>query len=401
MSRSHLLQISSLIAILVAGQACAVDAVSDTASTASPEQWNPANDPSRVDADFNYKLDQLPRAGAAERTPHAGHWWPTSEDSINARWDGPGSASAAEKFGRAFGKTGVELAVSQDAGIRGQTRLRECRSQFECWWGGDGSVCAIPRGARSGRCVPEWWGICHGWAHQAIREPAAKRPVTKNGVTFYPADIDALMSLVYSRGLPTKFLSQRCNKNGRGLATDASGRLADSECRDMNPGSFHVVLTNLLGVRKQGFVLDVNYDEQVWNHPARDFSVERLEEVDQRRAMSLLGQRGSQYRFNPNAKRFYYVGTKLRIVVGAPPSRTTPNPDQYTKELRLEYVLETDADAKVLGGEWVGRSQTFHPDFAWWATGNPTGKSTARPNGIANGLITYEEVKSLLDAAGG
>ena len=37
-------------------------------------------------------------------------------------------------------------------------------------------------------------------------------PVVRNGVTFYPGDLEGILSLVYSRNLPTKFLSSRCDK---------------------------------------------------------------------------------------------------------------------------------------------------------------------------------------------
>ncbi len=360
-----------------------------------PERWNAANDPSRVDSSFVYQAGSLPVTGASEVVPYPGDYWATYLDSINYRWNGSGSLSPAEKFGRAFGKQGVDIAVSNDTGIRGQTALRTCRSNWDCSRSNDGSVCAVPRGASSGRCIPTWWGICHGWAPSVIEEPAPQKPVTKNGVTFYASDLQALMSLVYSRGLPVKFLSERCNTGAR---TDARGRVVDGECRDMNPGTFHVTIANMLGLRAKSVVEDRMIDAEVWNQPIRDYRVTnatqgKLREVSMSQALSLLGLRNqSSYPYNTSAKRFFYVTMELRYIAEADPSRTVPNPDSYTKTEAYQYILEADAQGNIMGGEWVGQSRTRHPDFMWWPTGKPTGR-------LANGLITYPEVKALNDLA--
>src|SRR5262249_20058923 len=98
----------------------------------SEERWNDANNPARVDDTFVYEVDALPLSGAAPRLPISGDYWATSEDSINRRWDGEDSMSPAEKFEKAFGKSGVELAVSNDTGIRGQSGRAACSAQSEC-----------------------------------------------------------------------------------------------------------------------------------------------------------------------------------------------------------------------------------------------------------------------------
>jgi hypothetical protein len=71
-----------------------------------------------------------------------------------------------------------------------------------------------------GLSVPTWWGICHGWAPYAVTEPQAKQAVERTApdgtkITFYPGDIEALMSLVYTN-VDSKFVSQRCNRAPEG-----------------------------------------------------------------------------------------------------------------------------------------------------------------------------------------
>jgi hypothetical protein len=262
------------------------------------EAWNRANNPAYVDNSFVYEVDKLPLEGHTPSHPIAGDYWATQRDSINHRWDGETSQSPAEKFAQAFNKPGFDKVVTDNWGIYGHGR-KACNETTECSDLDDGSSCVKPRGAtgdKAGRCIPGWWGICHGWAPYAFSEKPPVKEVVHNGVTFYPGDITALGSLVYSENLPTKFLSSRCNKKGSSLGLDNTGRIRDeaSECRDMNPGTFHIVASNFLGLRKVGWVEDRTYDDQVWNQPVYGFKVTnaeggKLKEISKGEAISLLG----------------------------------------------------------------------------------------------------------------
>lgn len=248
----------------------------------SAERWNNANNPNKMDSTFIYEADKLPVEGKAKNPPIPADYWATYQDSINVRWDGENSLSAAEKYEKAFNRPGTALAVSQNYGIRAQTSRKECTQESDCSDQKDGSSCSIARGETKGRCIPTWWGICHGWAPFAFSEAAPLKPVVRGDVTFYPADLEGLGSLVYSVGLPTKFLSERCNKEGTGdrspVTRDANGRVTDSECRDMNPGAFHVVATNMLGIRQTSFVEDRTWDSQVWNQPVFGYKITNLKD---------------------------------------------------------------------------------------------------------------------------
>jgi hypothetical protein len=256
------------------------------------ERWDAKNNPATVDNTFVYEVDKLPTAGSTKTAPVPADYWATYKDSLNVRWDGAESQSPAEKWEQAFAKPGLAKRVSELYGIRKHTSRKECTQTTECADLKDGSECAIPRGETKGRCIPTWWGVCHGWAPYAFSEPAPKKAVVKNGVTFYPGDLEGLMSLAYGERLPTKFLSTRCNT--KDAATDASGRVIAGECRDMNPGSFHVVASNMLGLRQQSFVYDRTWDAEVWNQPVRSFAITNLKdgkltEVTKAEAIKLAG----------------------------------------------------------------------------------------------------------------
>jgi hypothetical protein len=256
------------------------------------ERWDAKNDPATVDGTFIYEVDRLPLTGSTKAAPIPADYWATYKDSVNVRWDGEASLSPAEKWEKAFNKPGLAKRVSELYGIRKQTSRKECSQTSECADLKDGSECAIARGETKGRCIPTWWGVCHGWAPYAFSEPAAKKAVVRGDVTFYPGDLEGLMSLAYGERLPTKFLSTRCNT--KDSATDASGRVIAGECRDMNPGSFHVVAANMLGLRQQGFVYDRTWDAEVWNQPVRGFAITNLKdgkltEVTKAEAIKLAG----------------------------------------------------------------------------------------------------------------
>src|SRR5262245_58194845 len=85
------------------------------------EAWGAQDRPELFNPALEYKIAALPRQGSAAVTPWAGSYWPVAEDSINVRWNGASSESAAKKYERAFGGTGVENAVSQYHGIDAQT----------------------------------------------------------------------------------------------------------------------------------------------------------------------------------------------------------------------------------------------------------------------------------------
>ncbi len=260
------------------------------------EAWNSANNPSYVDSTFILYAHQLPLEGTGQ-TPIPGDYWATAADNLNVKWDGSTSLSPAGKWGKAFNKPTTENNISLYHGVKSSTWRKACATDSDCSDQMDGSICAKSFDNAEKRCIPTWWGICHGWAPYALREPAARNPVTKTAsdgtqVTFYPGDLEGYMSLIYT-DVPTKFISSRCNKDMP--PTDAAGRLVNGECRDMNPGAWHVITTNLMGLRKQGFVLDQTYDDEVWNQPGWKFNITnktsdgKLEEISKSEAISLLG----------------------------------------------------------------------------------------------------------------
>jgi hypothetical protein len=218
---------------------------------------------------FQLHLRQLPTSGkAAKKTPWAGSYWPTYQDSINVRWAGATSQSAAKKYELAFGKTGVEDAVSAQRHRQPHRhpRARATPSAPPT----RARVCAKRVGRQRGHLQRDL--VRHLPRVGARGDPRGRAEAAGhyNGVEFKVNDLKALMSLAYTADLEVKFMSLRCDDAAS--AGDLTGKAA---CKDTNPGSFHVVVANLLGLQGRSFVEDRTYDYEVWNQPVRSYKVTR------------------------------------------------------------------------------------------------------------------------------
>ena len=237
--------------------------------------------------------------------------------------------------------------------------------------------------------------------------PEPQHEASHNGVVFKVNDIKALLALVFIRTL-TKGQSLRphLEENATGTAHDSYGRPTKGECRDTNAGTYHVLLTNYLGIQRQSLISDRTSDNQVWSQPVRGYRITKHHEVSIAEAKGLVGQSSlggedvggskretSLYQFNPSATRFFHMGISVNYI-GESDASTDGHlaeiVDEYTHSDHYEYVLELDADGTIIGGEWVSQSEEAHPDFLWL----PINHSDSS---VAGGRITYANVKLLLD----
>ncbi len=256
------------------------------------EAWGSADDPKLFNGSLEYSLAALPMTGQATNTPWAGNYWPVYQDSINHKWAGTTSEAPSTKYGRAFGVTGVEDGVSRYHGVDAQSTRTACTTDSQCN-AQIGESCAKREGQTNGRCIPTWWGICHAWTPAAILLPEPKHEVVYNGVTFKVQDIKALLTLVHDR-TESKFVSMRCESDAEapnGVEYDKYGRPTGSsiDCRNTNPGTYHVLLTNYLGKQGASFAEDRTFDDEVWNQPLRAYRITSQAEVSATEANKLIG----------------------------------------------------------------------------------------------------------------
>ncbi len=255
------------------------------------ESWGSSDSPALFNGSLEYSASALPMTGEAQNIPWAGNYWPVYEDSINHKWAGTSSDAPSTKYGKAFGVTGVEAGVSANHGIDSNGDRTACTTDSQCN-SSLGEACAKRDGQTSGRCIPTWWGICHAWSPAAILLPEPKHEVTMNGVLFKVQDIKALVTLAHD-STNTKFVSLRCDAldSANEITFDKYGRPngASANCKDTNPGTFHVLMTNYLGKQRASFVYDRTWDSEVWNQPLRGYRITEQAEVTALDANRLVG----------------------------------------------------------------------------------------------------------------
>ncbi|GMF45012.1 unnamed protein product [Phytophthora lilii] len=240
-------------------------------------------------------------------TPWNTRLWLTYEDSFNIQWD-EGQPSATEKYAKVFGldvKTFMDGVSSQSGVDSFFNASTVCTSDADC----DASFCGIRTNATSGYCIAPWYGFSHAWAPAALNEKEPRCPVTFNGVTFQPMDLEGLITAVYSAAnISTVFTGHRFN--GDDYSVDQYGRILDPTYRDLNPGFAHIAAANMLGRLNTPFIIDGNTDYPVWNIAVGRFEVYNQTAMTPAEAAQKFYAVDS-YPFNDAAKGIFHVLSRL------------------------------------------------------------------------------------------
>jgi hypothetical protein len=188
-------------------------------------------------------------------------------------------------------------------------------------------------------------------------------------ITFYPSDVKALQSMLYANASPpTRFVGARCKVGNP--EKSPGGRIVDPGCFDTNPATFHVAITNQLGIHHRSFVIDSTYDAEVWNfslesYAYRYFNPATLEPSNVLRYSILPIEkfRNDKLKSFRDPRAIYIVGVIMDVAhVNAISPNRGPQMENPTKTLRLYYDLELDEASNIIGGEWYANA---HPDFIW------------------------------------
>lgn len=240
--------------------------------------------------------------------------------------------------------------------------------------------------------VESWMGICNGWSPASfmLKRPRnlvkVKSADGKYDIGFFPTDIKALASSLWAKapaGEAVRFIGGRCDvKNPK---HDSSGRVADAECFDTNPGTWHLAVVNQIGVSKRSFVMDATFDAEVWNQPVYSYKYSYFNPNTLKNVSSLSAAKVSIADFNKD-KFKKYRSPKTKFVVGIAMdlsyvAETVPDHAKKdepgmdaTTEVTYLYDLELDALGNIIGGEWL---HNMHPDFLWTPAPNARAATAA------------------------
>jgi hypothetical protein len=325
------------------------------------------------------ELDSLKATSAQlKKGPWADSYWPLYKGQIGIRYGDPGFPDSKDwSVNRAY----VQSHSAMGLAASGHVDLLSPAEKYDFLVGDSGwtlTEFAWHEGQQYfqqyGR-VPTWMGICHGWSGashmmaKVFTKPVTVRSTNGIPITFYPSDIKALQSILWANASPaTRYIGSRC-KIGM-PQKDANGRVIEPACFDNNPASFHLVMTNQLGINKRSFIFDSDFDFEVWNFPLlsyryKYFNPQTLQPTtDYNRAIipvkNYTLDKFKAYR-TPGTE--YVIGIIMddTFVIEVTPSRG-PGTHTPTKTLRHYYDLELDAGFNIIGGEWYTNA---HPDFIW------------------------------------
>ena len=201
--------------------------------------------------------------------------------------------------------------------------------------------------------IEGWWGACHAWVPASMLELEPLESVVYNGVQFEVSDIKALLLLLYDEARQL-VVGERCTQQTP--ERDNQGRIIDPACRNTNAGTFHLLLTNFIGLLDRPLAEDRVSNREVWNQPISGYRVEKQLELSLSEALILLNlPEGSRHVYNERATRFLEVITAVDYVTESQPSRSPFESviTEYIKTARYIYLLELDDVGNIIGGEWI------------------------------------------------
>lgn len=311
------------------------------------EGWDANNHPSRLSNQFVVHYASLPLAGKVERAfhPWSETFWPSFDAGISRRWQTP----RVNHFQYALKSEQEVAAMSFD-----ELKLLSPTEKYDIFMGRFDYPLTTAERSRTSPDARLWDGLCHGWAPAALhfQEPdkVVVRGATGINIPFASSDVKAL--IIYNQAIvsdePVAVLGNRCNAV---LSADpAAGR--NPECRDVNAGSFHIVIGNMLGIQKKGFVGELERDWMVWNHPV--FGFESRE----------VARHGPSAGAAPTTSQEVEIETTLHYVTegSAHYNPVIGTPSQLDKKIVYRYRLELDSGGNIVGGEWLTDAR---PDFLW------------------------------------
>lgn len=241
-----------------------------------------------------------------------------------------------------------------------------------------------------------WSGICDGWSPASIYLPRPTKSVTVTGmlghkIIFYPDDLKALGSYLFARTNTPYFATmdyqmagRKCDPKGT-PAQDANGFVKDIRCNDLDPGVWHMSLINRVGKDRMGFVMDIDNNIKINNHPVASYKIDYFNPITGadstlKNSIVEISQVKDGYKIRRNPKTKYLVGvySTVEFMYYIWPEQNRDSSIDNASQDKLKgrvysYDLELDENYNILGGEWGNRSKengtdvrySDQPDFIW------------------------------------
>jgi len=311
------------------------------------EAWKGFSDPEIMSSGFTHELDKLPLNGTIDINPRgwSGDYWASKKGSINFRWNSPNPEGFKLKS-----PTQIEAKAMSSA----QIATLAPSEKYDLLLGNYEYPLRKEVEDVASKLSSDWAGICHGWAPASLHHHEPQPKVLRNPegllIPFGSSDIKALLSYYYAfyaEDESTHQVGLRCFF-GRWMG----GARGCNE--DLNAGAFHIVMSNMLGLRGEGFVADIDRFKEVWNQPIVAFESEI---TSPRLAPSEFAAKNTVYELRIKTKLFYVDESdenSWQSVFGTN--------QQKISARQLQYRIELNREHKIIGGTWESEER---PDFLW------------------------------------
>lgn len=343
--------------------------------TSQPEAaWDEANDPRKMNSSFlqlhKYvqDFDKLPLEGSLKHKPWSGDYWATFKGGISYRWNQEGTEDS---------KIGYALTPFKDL-AKVDIKSLSPVEKFDILLGNKDYIHTKTERARTqvlktipgnpeyveNFSVPKWEGLCHAWSPASLffKEPGPVTLKSPDGieVPFGSSDVKALLVYFLAETDSKQFyLGTRCDTDLKELTKSYhEGKITRSDflaemqkCSGVNPGAFHIVLANQIGLRGEGFIADVDPGPEVWNQPVFGFESEVVEtypEVSKDAA--------------PGTTRMLKMRTRMDYTQETAQTWEPSQEGDGDNYKVYDYRLELDSKGRIIGGLWLSEE---HPDFLW------------------------------------
>jgi hypothetical protein len=386
--------------------------VGDEEEVRNLRMWRVMDNPERfLNKTFTRNIRYLPLRANSTITPWSGHYWPLRYGLISVRYSGNSKDTQYNYGSRSGGRyvptytflqsinkyhqpaehnfysklPDYEKYVNDNyspsekydllVGDYNFTLTNEMKTHGYEWQWTDGDI--------SG-----WLGICHGWAVAAFMEKRPLHPVylrAADGVTvikFLPDDMKALASVFWAMApFDNHMVGYRCQKGWmlNQLERDTrTGLMLDYQCFGINPGSFHLLFTNQIGIRGRNLVFEPKISSQIWNQPVIGYSSFYYHPITNRtgtldESQITTGQ-AKLYNIpfinfvlrNETEPTRYIVGVNTTVYYKF---EINPNHEKFDtpdaeKKVSYTYILQLDENHNIIGGEWTTNA---HPHYAYGA----------------------------------
>jgi len=332
-------------------------------------EWDRDNAPTQIGLthrDYSPHFYTLPKTGRLKKSPWSSHYLPNWQGGGSYRWSWENAPSEDHR---------IRYPIMSKAEVFSSPSLSHLSpvEKYDVYIG-DYSF-SNTRQERTETEVmrypnqPRWPGKCHAWATASYEFDSPGSFVTKSKdglpLPFGAADVQSLLTVYIHRNPTYSFLvSRRCNVdegelrgklNSGQITREQFYEILDSaECQGVNPGSLHILLTNMIGLRDMPFVADVDRFAAVWNQPVYGFNT------------TVLETRTSNFKapYAPGTKKTLLVETQMIYTkeIGYYWERV-PTPSSFSEGVRnYKYWLELDGNDNIIGGLWESEDR---PDFLW------------------------------------